>query len=98
MWKERQHEDDDARPREDDGSITALWGCGLLKFFHVPSMKYHVRLVEYILRKWNPKQQHFEVGAHILTMEVEEIYFLTGLSRKGAPISLTLPRSGDATT
>ena len=38
------------------------------------------------------------MGAHILTVEVEDIYFLTGLSRWGAPISLTGSRGGDITT
>ena len=47
---------------------------------------------------WNPKQQHFEVGAHILIVEVEAIYFLTRVSRPGAPISLTGSRGGDITT
>ena len=37
---------------------------------------------------WNLEKQYFDVGAHILTVEVEDIYFLTGLSRRGAPISL----------
>ena len=31
-------------------------------------------------------------------MEVEDIYFLTGLSRRGAPISLTSSCGGDITT
>ena len=47
---------------------------------------------------WNLEQQYFEVGAHILKIEVEDIYFLTGLSRWGAPISLTGSRGGDITT
>ena len=72
-WKERQHNYDDARVVRDVASIASLWGCGLLKFFHAPSMISHVRLLEYILRMWNPKQQHFEVGPHILTVEVEAI-------------------------
>ena len=46
----------------------------------------------------NPEQQNLKVGAPIFLVKLEEMYFLTGLSRKGAPISLTLPRSGDATT
>ena len=58
----------------------------------------HERLLEHILRMWNPEQQYFEVGAHILTMEVEDIYFLTGLSRRGVPISLTGSRGRDITT
>ena len=81
VWKERQHDNDDDRSREDIASIVALWGCGLLNFFHVSSMKPHVRLLDYILRIQNPKKQYFNMGAHILTMEVEEIYFLTRLSR-----------------
>ena len=73
VCKEIQHEDDDARARVDVASIATLRVCGILKFFHVSSMKSHVRLLEYILRMWNPEQQYFEVGSHILTLEVEEI-------------------------
>ena len=58
----------------------------------------HERLLEYILHMWNPEKQYFKVGAHVLTIEVEYIYFLTGLSRRGAPISLTGSRRGDVTT
>ena len=47
---------------------------------------------------WNLEQQHFEVGAHILTVEVEDVYFLTGLLRRGAPILLTGSQGGDITT
>ena len=71
---------------------------GILKFFWTPSMESHERLLEHILRMWNPEQQYFEVGAHILIVEVEDIYFLTGLSRWGAPISLTGSHGGDITT
>ena len=98
VWKERQHEDDDSCDGVDAASISALQACGLLKFFQDPSMISHANLLEYILQMWNPEQQHFEVGAHILTMEVEDIYFLTRLSRSGAPISLTCSCGGDITT
>ena len=47
---------------------------------------------------WNPEQQYFEVGAHVLTIEVEDIYFLTGLPRWGASISWTGSHGGDVTT
>ena len=36
--------------------------------------------------------------AHILIVEVEDIYFLILLSRRGAPISLIGSRGGDITT
>ena len=58
----------------------------------------HKLLLEHILQMWNLEQQYFEVGAHILTVEVEDIYFLTGLLRQGTPISLTDSCGGDITT
>ena len=38
------------------------------------------------------------MGADILTVEVEDIYFLTGVSRWGAPILLIGSRGGDINT
>ena len=40
---------------------------------------------------WNPEKKYFEVGALILTVEVEDIYFMTDLSRRGTTIYLTGP-------
>ena len=34
------------------------------------------------------------MGAHTLTIDVEDIYFLTGLSRRGSYVSLTCNRRG----
>ena len=73
VWKERQHEDDDAKSGADVGSIATLRGCVLLNFSNVPSMRSHVRLLEYILRMWNPEQQYFEVGAHILIVVLKPL-------------------------
>ena len=89
IWKERQHDNDDAFAERNVGYIAALQDYGLLKLFQTPSMVSHEQLLEHRLWMWNIEQQHFEVGAHILTVEVEDIYFLAGLSRQGAPISLT---------
>ena len=98
IWKERKHDNDDEFAEPNTGCIATLRDCGLLKFFHTPSMVSHEHLLEHILCMWNLEQQYFEVGAHVLTIEVEDIYFLTGLSRRGAPISLTSSRGGDITT
>ena len=73
IWKERKHDDDDTRDAREVGSIAALRGYGLLKYFHAPSMVSHVQLLQHIPRMWNLEQQHFEVGPHILTIEVEYI-------------------------
>ena len=80
------------------GCIAALRNYGLLKFFRTPSMVSHEIFLEYILHMWNLDQQYFEVGAHVLTIEVEDIYFLTGLLIQGGSISLTSSCGGDMTT
>ena len=80
IWKEREHKLDDNIVGNDDGTMDSLCGCGILKLLNVLRMRSQVKLLEYIVRTWNPEQQYFEVGAHVLTLEVEEIYFLTGLS------------------
>ena len=77
IWKERKHDNDNAFAERNVGCIAALRDYGLLKFFQTPSMVSHKRLLEHILQLWNPEQQYFEVGDHILTVEVEDIYFLT---------------------
>ena len=82
VLRELQHDDDDSLATRNAGYIVALRDCGLLKLFHADSMISHACLLEYILWMWNREQQHFEVGPHILTVEVEDIYFLTGLSRQ----------------
>ena len=80
IWKERQHDNDDSFAERNAGCIFTLQDYGLLKFFWTPNMVSHERFLEHILRMWNSEQQHFEVGAHNLTVEVEDIYFLTRLS------------------
>ena len=55
VWKERKHEDDDARVEADAASIASLQTYGLLKLFQAPSMISHVKLLEHILQMWNPE-------------------------------------------
>jgi hypothetical protein len=57
-------------------------------------MRAQVRLLEYLVHMWDPDQQVFNVGAHTLSINIEEIYFLTGLSRRGYYVILTSSRGG----
>ena len=57
-------------------------------------MRAQVRLLEYLVRMWDPDQQVFNVGAHTLAIDIEDIYFLTGLSRRGSYVNLTGSRAG----
>ena len=93
-WREREHEEDNTAAENHPQTITALRNCGLLKYFRIPGMRAQVRLLEHLVRMWDPDQQVFNVGAHTLTIDVEDIYFLTGLSRWGSHVSLSGNRRG----
>ena len=82
IWKEREHELDDAQAVNNPNTILSLRECALLKLFRIPGMRTHVHLLEHLIRMWDPEQQHFQVGTHILTLDVEDIYFLTEISGK----------------
>ena len=73
IWKEREHETSDVQDVNDPRTIEALRNCGLLKYFRVPGMKAHVRLLEYIINMWDPDQEHFFIGVHIFPIEIEDI-------------------------
>jgi hypothetical protein len=72
----------------------ALRQCGLLKFFKIQGMRAQLRLLEYLVHMWDVNEQAFHVGAHILMIDIEDIYFLTGLSRRGSRVTLTGSRGG----
>jgi hypothetical protein len=93
-WHEKEHEEDDAIARNDSGTISALRDCGLLKFFWMLGMRAQVRLLEYFVHMWDVDQQVFHVGVHTLSLDIEDVYFLTGLSRHGYHASLIGSRGG----
>jgi hypothetical protein len=43
---------------------------------------------------WDVDQHVFHVGAHSLSLYIEDIYFLMGLSHRGAHVTLTGGRGG----
>jgi hypothetical protein len=88
-WREREHEEDDAIAGNYPGTVAALRDCGLLKFFGIPGMRAQLRLLEYLVHMWDVDQQLFHVGVHTLTLYIEDIYFLTGLSRRRYHANLT---------
>ena len=71
----------------------ALRSCGLLKFFKLQKMKSEVLLLEHMIGLWDVAEQGFRIGTQLLTIELEYVYFLTGLSKRGVPISFTGKRA-----
>jgi hypothetical protein len=80
---ERENEEYDAIVENDSGTIATLQDFGLLKFFRIPSMRAQVRLLEYLVHMWDMDQQVFHVGVHTLSLDIDDVYFLIGLSRHG---------------
>jgi hypothetical protein len=93
-WREREHEDDNSIAENHPQTIASLRDCGLLKYFCILGMRAQVRLLEHLVRMWHLDQQVFNVGSHTLTIDIEDIYFLTGLSRWGSHVILTVSRRG----
>jgi hypothetical protein len=56
-------------------------------------MKSEVLLLEHIIGLWDINEQGFRIGAQLLTIELEDVYFLTGLSKRGVPIAFTGQRT-----
>jgi hypothetical protein len=55
-------------------------------------------LLEHIIVMWDVTEQIFKVGPHSLEIELEDIYFMIGLSNRGAPIIMFGSRSTCRTT
>jgi hypothetical protein len=72
----------------------ALRQCGLLKLFKIQGMRAKMRLLEYLVHMWVAKEQAFHVGSHTVTIDIDVIYFLTWLSRRGSRVTLTGSRGG----
>lgn len=97
-WRERENEDVDCRILNNPPSMAALRNCGLVKFFEVPSMRAQPALLQHIINLWDADMWVFRVGDETLALEIDDIYFLTGLSRRGAPINLVGKRPSVVTT
>lgn len=88
-WQEREHEEEYMLALHDPVTVNALQNCGLLKFFCISSMRQQINLLPYLLDAWDPTSQVFQIRGKSIPLTVVDIYFLTGLSRRGGPISLS---------
>jgi hypothetical protein len=52
-------------------------------------MKKEVLLLEHMIGLWDVVEQGFHIGTQLLTIELEDVYFLTGLLKRGVPISFS---------
>ena len=57
-------------------------------------MRAQVDLLTWLVNKWDVQNQCFVIVGHQLKIELEDIYFLTGLSKRGKPLSIFGARPG----
>jgi hypothetical protein len=88
-WREREHEYYYYISLNNPGTVNSLRQCGLLKLFKIQDMRAQLRLLEYLVHMWDVDQQVFHVGPHVLSLDIKDIYFLTGLSHHGYHVNLT---------
>jgi hypothetical protein len=79
---------------EDPNDVAALMQCGLLKFFLCPFMRAQPRLLNALVDYWHLYVEAFMLEGQSLVPTKEDIYFLTGLSRRGEPVNFQTFPSG----
>lgn len=84
--------------KNDPQSIQALRNYGLLKFFEILGTKAQLGLLEHLIGLWDAEERFFRLGEHILTLEINDVYFLTGLSRRGDHVNLVGKRPSRLST
>jgi hypothetical protein len=86
-WREREHEAISELVAGDPNVMAALMQCGFLKFFLCPFMRVQPRLLNALIDYWHPDAEAFMLEGQSLVPTTEDIYFLTGLSRRGEPVN-----------
>ena len=87
-WREREHEDMDQESLQDAPTVNALRQSGLLKFFYTSPMRSNVRLLEFLINYWDHDLGMFDLQGEFLEVTSEDVYFISGLSRRGASVNL----------
>jgi hypothetical protein len=82
-WQERDHDNEDMAALADAGCRNAMRACGLMKFFRTPRLRAQPDLLELLVRAWNPVDGKFTIRGRDIEFDSNDIYFLTGLSRRG---------------
>ena len=66
----------------------ALRACGLYKFWCLGNLRAKPRLLQLLVDYWDPESETFQIYGMSLTIDVEDIYFITGLYRRGEMVNL----------
>ena len=83
-----EHGDVEEAVRGDLMAQQALCTCGLYKFWCLGNLRSKPRLLQMLVDYWDLDSESFHIDGMSLTIEVEDIYFITALSRQGEVVNL----------
>ena len=87
-WRDREHGDVEEVVRVDLMAQQALRACGIYKFLCLGGLRAKPGLLQMLVDYWDLDSDSFQIDRMSLTIEVEDIYFITGLSRRGEVVNL----------
>jgi hypothetical protein len=87
-WRDKEHEEVDAAVERVAGTQIALKRCGLSEFWALKGMRVQVRLLQMLVKFWDIETKAFNFDGKPLRIEVDDIYFITGLSHRGEVMNL----------
>ena len=69
-------------------TMQALLRSGLLKFYCTSNMRAQVHLLEDLVEYWDHELRIFDLQGEDFKLTVDDIYFITVLSRRGTPVNI----------
>ena len=87
-WREWEHETMDQEVLQSAPTIHVLQTSGLLKLFCTSPMRANVCLLEFMINYWDHDLGMFNLQGETLEITTKDMYFITGLSLRGAPVNL----------
>ena len=79
-WREHEHGDVEEVVRTGLMAQKVLHAYGFLKFWCLGGLRAKPGLLQMLVDYWDPDSESFQIYGMSLTIEVEDIYFITGLS------------------
>ena len=87
-WSEHEHGEVEEAVRADLMDQQDLHACGLYKFWCLGGLRAKPRLLQMLVDYWDPDSESFQIDGISLTIEVEDIYFITEISQRGKVVNL----------
>ena len=87
-WREREHGDVEVVMQGDLMAQQALHACSLYKFWCLGILRAKPRILQMLVDYWDPNSKSFHIDGMSLSIEIEDIYFITGLSRQGEVVNI----------